>query len=71
MDHCNDVRLNTTSPANHLAIKDLNQQIRAEFDLGTDGIGHQDHHWFVTPLTHVLDYDQEHKAQWIASVDLA
>ena len=70
-DNRNDIRLNTITPANCQAIADLNHQIRAEFDLGTDGVGHRDHHWFVKPLSHVLEFDKEHKAQWLASVDLA
>jgi hypothetical protein len=70
-DNRNDIRLNTITPANRRAIADLNHQIRAEFDLGTEGVGHRDHHWFVKPLSHVLAFDKEHKAQWLASVDLA
>ena len=70
-DHRNDVRLNTTSPSDRRAIEDFNRKIREEFSLGLDGIGHRDQHWFAKPLAHVLEYDKEHKAQWLASVDLA
>jgi hypothetical protein len=58
-------------PANCWAIADLNHQIGAEFDLGTDVIGHRDHLWVVKPVAHILEYDKEHKAQWLMSVDLA
>ena len=70
-DHCNDVRLNTNSSSDRRVIEDFNHQIGAEFALGIDGIGYRDHHWFAKPIAHVLDYDKEHKAQWLASVDLA
>jgi hypothetical protein len=52
-------------------IEDFNYQIGEEFALGIDGIGHRDHHWYAKPIAHVLDYDKEHKAQWLALVDLA
>jgi hypothetical protein len=29
------------------------------------------HHWLEKPLAYVLTYDKEHKAQWLASIDLA
>jgi hypothetical protein len=70
-DHRNDVRLNTVSPADRRRISDLNHKITAEFEHGTDGLGYRDHHWFAKPLAHVLEYDKEHKAQWLESVDLA
>ena len=70
-DHRNDVRLNTISPSDRRVIEDFNHQIREEFLIGIDGIGPRDHHWFAQPIAHVLEYDKEHKAQWIASVDLA
>jgi hypothetical protein len=63
-DHRNAVRLNTISPA-------YRRKITAEFDYGTDGLGHCNHHWFIKPLARILDYDKEHKVQWLESVALA
>jgi hypothetical protein len=58
-DHRNNVRLNTTSPADRRKIEDLSQTITAEFDHGTVGLVYLDHHWFVKPF----EYNKEHKAQ--------
>jgi hypothetical protein len=52
-------------------IEALNKQIREEFLQGTHGLGYRDHHWLVKPIAHVLSYDKEHKAQWLASIELA
>jgi hypothetical protein len=70
-DHRNDVRTSTLSPTNKKAIEDLNRRITAEFSHGTNGLGPRDQHWLEKPLRHVIGYDQEHKAQWLASIDLA
>ncbi len=70
-DHRNEVRLHSLSPTNWRIIEDLNAQISAKFDLGTDRLGHRDYHWLNKPLAHVLGYDKEHKAQLLASIDLA
>jgi hypothetical protein len=70
-DHCNNVRLNMTSPSDCRVIEDFNHQIREEFALGIDGIAHGDHHWLAKPIAHILEYDKEHQAQWLVLVDLA
>jgi hypothetical protein len=70
-DHRNEVRLSTLSPTNRKIIEDLNAQISVEFATGTTGLGHRDHHWLEKPLAHVIGYDKDHKAQWLASIDLA
>jgi hypothetical protein len=70
-DHRNEVRLNTLSPINHRILEDLNAQISAKFNTGIAGLGHREHHWLDKPKAHVLGYDKEHKAQWLASLDLA
>jgi hypothetical protein len=70
-DHRNEVRLSSLSPTNQRLIEDLNAQITAEFASGIQGLGTRDHHWLEKPLAYVLTYDKEHKAQWLASIDLA
>ena len=70
-DHRNDIRLSTLSPTNQKIIEDLNAQISVEFANSTTGLGHLDHHWLEKPLAHVIGYDMEHKAQWLASIGLA
>jgi hypothetical protein len=69
-DHWNDVRLHTLSPTNRHIIEDLNAQILAKLNAGTAGLGHHEYHWLGKPMAHVLEY-KEHKAQWLASLDLA
>ena len=70
-DHRNEVRLGTTTAAQLREMAATNRRIEEEFVTGNAGLGSRDYHWFDKPLTHVLQYDTEHKAQWIASVELA
>ena len=70
-DHRNDVRLKTLSPVHRREIEFLNEWNTAEFALGTDSLGYRDHHWLDKPLDHVLEYDRDHKAQWLESIYLA
>ena len=70
-DHRNEVRLGTITAAQLREVAATNHRIAEEFVTGLEGLGFRDHHWFDKPLNHVLKYDQEHKAQWIASVELA
>jgi hypothetical protein len=70
-EHRNKICLAPLSPANLGAIAYTNDQNTAEFDQGTDGLGHGNYHWLDKPLAHVLGYDKAHKAQWLASIDLA
>ena len=70
-DHRNKVRTSSITPAKLRAIEALNHQIELQFDLGTEGLGHKDHHWLSDSCTHVCTYDLEHKSQWLASIELA
>ncbi len=72
-DHHNEVRTRTKSlsPASRRIIEALNAQILDEFLQGTQGLGYRDYHWLAKPIAHVLSYDKEHKAHWLASIDLA
>jgi hypothetical protein len=46
-------------------------QIIYQFEEGAAGLGQKDHHLLAKPLVHVLDYDLDHKSQWLDSIALA
>jgi hypothetical protein len=48
-------------PASRWMIEALNAQIRQNF--------HKGHRLAKPAIAHVLGYDKEHKAQWLASID--
>jgi hypothetical protein len=49
----------------------LNEQVTKQFEGSIAGLGHKDYHWSAKPIAHILEYDLEHKAQWLGSIELA
>jgi hypothetical protein len=64
-------RLNTLSPVHQCKIEHFNKRIGEELSQGIDRLKHNNHHWQEKPMSQVMGYKKEHKAQWLAPVALA
>jgi hypothetical protein len=70
-EHRNGILHDTVTPAKLRKIIAVNTKIQEEFDMGTIGLLPRDIHWVSQPITTVLRYDLQVKAQWLESVTLA
>ena len=68
--HRNGIRHHPNSLANRRLAAELDDIIGQHFELGTDNLLPQHHHWIHDcPKAEILQYDIHLKRQWIASVE--